>query len=520
MPDWKKLIVSGSDAVLNTVNASSFTGSLFGTSSFSLRTQRSIESTSSDLLDGLHSSSFASTGSNNFNNSQFISGALVVSQGITGSLFGTSSWASNVISASYVLSSSYAQNTLSSSYAQSALLATSATTAATASFVNTLNQTLNVTALTASGLAETIQQWNVVDNSSFLQVTNATSTNGVFIPYINSVQETSSNNIALLFSGRIGLDSGASAATIFDVRSGSAAVIQNRPLFLWRNYNVNYMTLDSTGSLGIGTITPGAKLHVEGTISGSSINLTRNSIIKGSSATTGNSLELYNSGNSLISYFPNSGGLGTKVIATPATPTADNGVIFIDSIAKILSIKDDTGLYKAYSMNASTGSQGPGFTTDTYITDSDVIIPSWGIQQKTTFLWNVVASKTNAGTATPIYNIRIGTGRTTSDTSRLTLTGPAQTAVVDSGSLWVKVTVNTTGSATVLHGTAWWNHQGTAANTTTQGVGFANNGTGHVSLTSAAFTGSNLGGQYVGLSINGGASAAWTVRQVSVNADW
>ncbi len=33
MPNWKKLIVSGSDAALNTVTAIAFTGSLFGTAS-------------------------------------------------------------------------------------------------------------------------------------------------------------------------------------------------------------------------------------------------------------------------------------------------------------------------------------------------------------------------------------------------------------------------------------------------------------------------------------------------------
>ena len=37
MPNWKKIITSGSDAVLNTVNASSFTGSFLGTGSYALQ---------------------------------------------------------------------------------------------------------------------------------------------------------------------------------------------------------------------------------------------------------------------------------------------------------------------------------------------------------------------------------------------------------------------------------------------------------------------------------------------------
>lgn len=37
MPSWKKVIISGSDAVLNTVQATSFTGSLFGTASYAVQ---------------------------------------------------------------------------------------------------------------------------------------------------------------------------------------------------------------------------------------------------------------------------------------------------------------------------------------------------------------------------------------------------------------------------------------------------------------------------------------------------
>lgn len=35
-----------------------------------------------------------------------------------------------------------------------------------------------------------------------------------------------------------------------------------------------------------------------------------------------------------------------------------------------------------------------------------------------------------------------------------------------------------------------------------------------------AFDNSALGGQYIGLSINGGASAAWTISQCRVEAKW
>jgi hypothetical protein len=46
----------------------------------------------------------------NNSGSQSITGSLIVTEGITGSLFGTSSWAENVISSSYTLTASYALN--------------------------------------------------------------------------------------------------------------------------------------------------------------------------------------------------------------------------------------------------------------------------------------------------------------------------------------------------------------------------------------------------------------------------
>ena len=83
MPNWKKLIYSGSAAVLSNVSASSytgsFTGSLFGTSSWSVSSSRAI--TSSYSLNALSSSyalsaSFApsSTVINNNTNNYVITG--------------------------------------------------------------------------------------------------------------------------------------------------------------------------------------------------------------------------------------------------------------------------------------------------------------------------------------------------------------------------------------------------------------------------------------------------------------
>lgn len=208
------------------------------------------------------------------------------------------------------------------------------------------------------------------------------------------------------------------------------------------------------------------------------------------------------------------------VQSVPATPSAGQAVVFVDSVAKILCCKDDAGVVSARSENASVAAQGAGFAVDTYVTNSDILIPSFGVQAKTTFYWQISASKSGAATATPAYNIRIGANRTTGDTARLTLTGPAQTAIADIGTLNIMLTVRNVGASGVIQGTAWWAHRGTAANTTTSGTGFANDSTGHVEGSGAGFDNSALSGQYIGLSINGGTSSSWTVTQVQAEAIW
>lgn len=217
--------------------------------------------------------------------------------------------------------------------------------------------------------------------------------------------------------------------------------------------------------------------------------------------------------------------MGSALFATESsvgmsTPAAGNARIFIDSQAKILSIKDEAGRIAGRYINSATAAQGAGFSSDTWVTNSDIIIPTYGfLQTKSQFLWKLSASKTGAGTAAPVYTIRTGSNRTTADTSRLALTGPAQTAIADIGTLMVMATIRSVGASGVLQGTAWWEHRGTAISSTI-GVGFANDGTGHIEGSSAGFDMTALSGLYVSLSINGGASAAWTVTQVQSQVDW
>ena len=191
MPNWKKLIVSGSDASLNSLNVTtfisassftgSFTGSLFGTSSYATQAL-----TSSYVLNAV-SASFASTASsvNRLNQAVVISGSLTVSgstniigdSGVTlfssnadtliltgslltsgsiiltgslsilgsatGSLLGTASYATQALTASNANTASFVQTAQTASYVLNAISASFATSALTASNANTASYILN-----------------------------------------------------------------------------------------------------------------------------------------------------------------------------------------------------------------------------------------------------------------------------------------------------------------------------------------------------------------------------------------
>lgn len=201
------------------------------------------------------------------------------------------------------------------------------------------------------------------------------------------------------------------------------------------------------------------------------------------------------------------------------TGAAGQALFGFDSTNKgLFWTKNEAGLYTARSKNASIASV-TFVSGDTYLTDSDLLIPSWGFQARTIFKWQISASKTAAGTAQPLYAVRIGANRTTADTARMVWTGPAQTAIADIGTLNIIVVVRSIGASGVMQGTAWWDHRGTAVSSTI-GTGFANDGTGHVELTAAGFDMTAIAGLYAGLSMNVGASGSWTITQVQAEVDW
>jgi hypothetical protein len=92
MATWKKVVVSGSNAELNTLRATSVTASLFGTASYAVNALTSLSSsfatTASYALNAgtstnINTGSFATTGSNTFIGNQIVSGAVDITGVLT-----------------------------------------------------------------------------------------------------------------------------------------------------------------------------------------------------------------------------------------------------------------------------------------------------------------------------------------------------------------------------------------------------------------------------------------------------
>ena len=160
------------------------------------------------------------------------------------------------------------------------------------------------------------------------------------------------------------------------------------------------------------------------------------------------------------------------------------------------------------SYGVATAAQGPGFATDTLIAGSVIAIPSGALKAGTAYRLRCTLSKTNAGVATPIFQVRLGTTGTAADTSRTTLTFSAGTAAVDNGVFDLMVTFRSVGSGTsaVIASQALISH---VLNTT----GLTNNGTN--AFQGAASSGfDSTADTFISVSLNAGTSAAWSIAQV------
>ena len=177
--------------------------------------------------------------------SAIITGSLNVQNGITGSLFGTSSWASNAVTASYALTASYVALAQTASYvvlAQTAsyvLNAVSSSFASTASYVNQLNQAVLISgSINATGSVNVYKSGSIVfavsgSNGPLFDIADVVS-GSLFTVW------TGSNRILQANSDYTTLLGGASGATALFATNKTTANSGSTTL-----YNVPTATYDS-----------------------------------------------------------------------------------------------------------------------------------------------------------------------------------------------------------------------------------------------------------------------------------
>lgn len=169
--------------------------------------------------------------------------------------------------------------------------------------------------------------------------------------------------------------------------------------------------------------------------------------------------------------------------------------------------------------NASVSTPASTFATDTYLVGSSILIPAPAtmLQGKAMYRCLFSVAKTNVGTAAPVLTIRFGTGGVVGDASVCAFTFPLQTAVVDEGVFEVNATFRTVGIGTtaVLAGVARLTHDNGASGTSA-GTGLSVQADPAVITVGGGFN-STVANSIIGLSVNGGASAVWTVAVVQAS---
>lgn len=207
---------------------------------------------------------------------------------------------------------------------------------------------------------------------------------------------------------------------------------------------------------------------------------------------------------------------GTLLILDTKTnagdPTGYNGAMYYNSSANSFRCYEN-GAWKdcitSTPSNASVADQAIGASTTAYLTNSNIAIPSSGLQAGTTFIWRITMSKTGAGTAANTFNVRFGTNGTTADASVCALTQGTQTNAADTAIVEITVTVRSVSTTGVIA----CNYRMTHNLPTT---GFDNaSASKATNVTSGAFN-NTVANSIIGISYTTGASYSITVQQVQV----
>lgn len=161
--------------------------------------------------------------------------------------------------------------------------------------------------------------------------------------------------------------------------------------------------------------------------------------------------------------------------------------------------------------NASTASQTINAATTATLTGSLLAVPISKLKIGSVFTWDIIVSKTAAGTAANTFNVRCGTTGTSSDTSLMALALPTATSVIDTAQITIVLTCQGPLTASgIFAGTLTMIHNLAA-------TGFATIPCVVVSAASAAFN-VTTAGLIVSLSCTTAAATVLTFTQITGQA--
>jgi hypothetical protein len=161
--------------------------------------------------------------------------------------------------------------------------------------------------------------------------------------------------------------------------------------------------------------------------------------------------------------------------------------------------------------NQALAGQGPGFAADTYLAGSAIAVPPDRLKAGTRYELVFNAAKTAAGVAPPVLTLRFGASGSAADAVLAQLIFPAQTAAADDGRFSLDVTFRAVGAAASVQAV------GSLVHTLAAG-GLANSPAAVRRATSGGFN-STPANAVLGVSLNAGAAAAWTVSLVQARLE-
>jgi hypothetical protein len=157
-----------------------------------------------------------------------------------------------------------------------------------------------------------------------------------------------------------------------------------------------------------------------------------------------------------------------------------------------------------------------GYAADTFLVGSNITVPAALVRVGTRYHCLFDVTKTGAGTAAAVITFRFGTLGTTGDAAICQFTFNVQTGVIDTGlfEVWIVFRTIGSGTAAVCAGVCTLRHNlAVTGLDTVEPNGFALR-----TSTSSGFN-STPASSICSVSVNGGASAAWTITIVNAEVD-